>query len=76
MNKQILRLWILQRLEKLAATASELESRIDQALHVTSQDYDNATDEIHRLQGQQLVLNEIYSDFNLEPEQDEEIHYH
>jgi hypothetical protein len=76
MNKQILRLWILERLEKLAATASELEMRIDHALHLTSEDYDNATDKIHQVIGQQTVLKEIYSDFNLEPDTDEELQFH
>jgi hypothetical protein len=50
--------------------------RIDHALHLTSEDYDNATDKIHQVIGQQTVLKEIYSDFNLEPDTDEELQFH
>jgi hypothetical protein len=76
MNKQILGLWILQKLEKLAATASELEMHIDHALHLTSEDNIRISGEIQQLRGQQTVLKEIYSDFNLEPDKDEEIQFH
>ena len=76
MNKQILRLWILEKLEKLTATADQLELHIDHALHITSEDYVKTRDKIHEIRGQETVLKEIYSDFNLEPEEDEKINYH
>ena len=76
MNKQLLRLWILQKIEKLAATASELESRIDHALYLTSQESQDMHTRCNQLAGKKQVLQELYDDFNLDEVSKEEIYYH
>lgn len=74
MNKQILRLWILERLDKLTSKLTDLETSIDHALYVTSPQ--QMLDRCNEIRGEEKILKELYNDFNLEEVSKEEIQYH
>jgi len=75
MNKQILRLWIMDRLDKLTSTLSNLELHLDHGMEIMSAQ--SMRDRCNEIRGEEKVLKMLYDDFNLEStSNEEEIYQH
>jgi hypothetical protein len=73
MNKQILRLWIIEKLDGLTSTLTNLEQHLSHGMQLM--DEKRIIEKCNQIRGEEKILKELYYDFNLEDAPEEKIHY-